>query len=282
LTVSSGEELFFAGGGTVDVTSEITEQNVTEQGIAIEVAGERVPGVLWRPADAEGPRPVILIGHGGTQHKRAPNVLGLARGLVRHLGYAAVAIDAPGHGDRITDPEAAEAARRRLGARLTGGGSASRPMTFPPEQARQLQERTAKGTNEWRAVLDAIEAAGLSDGRVGYWGLSMGTAIGLPFVAAEPRIQGAVLGLFGLSERPGAAAFAEAAANLSVPVLFVFQWDDELMSRESGLALFDAIGSTDKTLHINPGGHVGVPRFERAAAESFYLRTLGPVGAPVG
>jgi hypothetical protein len=96
-------------------------------------------------------------------------------------------------------------------------------------------------------------------------------------VAAEPRVQAAVLGLFGLADRPGAEAFAAAAASITVPVMFVYQWDDELMTRESGLALFDAIGSTDKTMHINPGGHVGVPRFERRAAEDFYVRTLGPV-----
>jgi dienelactone hydrolase len=266
----------------VIVTSEQSEKGVTEQAFTLEVDGETVPGILWRPAEATGPRPVILIGHGGTQHKRVPNVLGLARGLVRHQGYAAVAIDAPGHGDRITDPEAAEVARRRLGSRLNGGGSGSRPMELTPEQARERHERSGKAVGEWRAVLDAVEADELSDGRFGYWGLSMGTAIGLPFVASEPRIQAAVLGLFGLREGIVAPAFTEAANRLTVPVLFLFQWDDELMTRESGLALFDAIGSKDKTLHVNPGGHVEVPRFERLAAEHFYLRTLGPVAAPVG
>lgn len=263
------------------VTSEQTEMNVTEQRFTLQIEGESVPGIMWKPADAVGRRPVILLGHGGTQHKRVPNVLGLARGLVRHQGYAAVAIDAPGHGDRITDPEAAEAMRRRLGSRLTGGGSGSRPMTMSPEQAKQMQERSAKGVREWKAVVDALEAGDVADGRYGYWGLSMGCAIGLPFVASEPRVQAAVLGLSGLGDRPGAAAFGEAAGRLTVPILFIFQWDDELMTRESGLALFDAIGSKDKSMHINPGGHVEVPRFERLAAEMFYVRTLGTVDAPV-
>jgi dienelactone hydrolase len=282
LTVICAEELFFAvepTGGTVEITSEHAEQGVTEQGVRFEIDGEAVPGILWRPTGAEGPRPVVLIGHGGTQHKRAPNVLGLARGLVRHQGYACVAIDAPGHGDRVTDPEAAEAARRRLGSRLAGSGEAS--GTLPPQAQREMQQRSARGVGEWQAVVDAVEADGdLCDGRIGYWGLSMGTAIGLPFVASEPRVQAAVLGLFGLGDRPGGGAFAEAAARLRVPVLFVFQWDDQLMTRESGLALFDAIGSTDKTMHVNPGGHVEVPRFERQAAEQFYLRTLGGVSEP--
>jgi dienelactone hydrolase len=266
----------------VKITSEQSEKNVTEQAVTFAVDGEAVPGIVWRPADDPRPRPLVLIGHGGTQHKRAPNILGLARGLVRHLGYAAVAIDAPGHGDRITDPEAAAAARRRLEGALTNGGSASGPVTWGSEQARQLRDQAARGVGEWSQVLDDLEGEGLGDGRVGYWGLSMGTAIGLPFVAAEPRVSAAVLGLFGLSERIGGEAFAAAAAGLQIPVLFIFQWDDELMTRESGLALFDTIGSTDKTLHVNPGGHVAVPPFERGAAEQFYLRTLGPVGVPVG
>jgi dienelactone hydrolase len=269
----------------VEITSEQAEQGVTEQGIRFDIGDETVPGILWRPTGAEGPRPVILIGHGGTQHKRVPNVLGLARGLVRHQGYACVAIDAPGHGDRVTDPEAADAARRRLGARLAGEGSAPQPMTtLPPDAQREMQQRSARGVGEWKAVVDAVEAdKDLCDGRIGYWGLSMGTAIGLPFVASEPRVGAAVLGLLGLGSGPGpaAGAFAEAAGRLDVPVLFIFQWDDQLMTRESGLALFDAIGSTDKTMHINPGGHVEVPRFERLAAEHFYLRTLGPVDAGV-
>jgi hypothetical protein len=102
----------------------------------------------------------------------------------------------------------------------------------------------------------------------------MGTAIGLPFVSSERRIAAAVLGLAGVGNRPGAAAFEAAARNLHIPILFIFQWDDELMNRESGLALFDAIGSNEKTMHINPGGHVGTPLFERDAYEAFFARHL--------
>jgi hypothetical protein len=104
----------------------------------------------------------------------------------------------------------------------------------------------------------------------------MGTAIGLPFVSSEPRISAAVLGLAGMNNRPGADAFEKAARALRIPILFVFQWDDELMNRESGLALFDAIGSDEKTMHINPGGHVGTPLFEREAYELFFKRHLAP------
>jgi hypothetical protein len=45
--------------------------------------------------------------------------------------------------------------------------------------------------------------------------------------------------------------------------------------RESGLALFDAFGSAEKTLHANPGPHGVVPRFEMDSAERFFTRHLG-------
>jgi esterase/lipase len=84
-----------------------------------------------------------------------------------------------------------------------------------------------------------------------------------------------VLGLAGLSTRPGAALFEQAARSLTIPVLFVFQWDDELMSRQSGMDLFDAIGSSDKAMHIHPGGHVATPLYERDAYDAFFKRHLG-------
>src|SRR5205085_10230507 len=99
--------------------------------------------------------------------------------------------------------------------------------------------RTATGVAEWKALIDDLETTGAADGRIGYWGLSMGTAIGLPFVASEPRVKAAVLGLAGLRGRPGEAAFVEAARSLTIPLLFIFQWNDELVTRESGLGLFD-------------------------------------------
>jgi len=259
----------------MDIISESNEKGVIERRFDLSVEGETVPGIIWTPEHTAGPVPLVLIGHGGTQHKRVPNVLGLARRFVRHAGYAAVAIDAPGHGERVTDEAAAIQVRRAIERRIAAGPGED-VVEISPEQARQWVERTTRGVQEWKQTIDALEAEeGLVDGRIGYWGLSMGTAIGLPFVASEPRVKAAVLGLAGLSVRPGAAAFEQAARSLTVPVLFVFQWDDQLMSRQSGLDLFDAIGSSDKAMHIHPGGHIDVPLYERDAYEAFFDRTMG-------
>src|SRR5207247_1632487 len=114
---------------------------------------EVVPGILWRPAENDGPVPTVLIGHGGTQNKRVPNVLGLARRFVRHLGFAAVAIDAPGHGDRVKDTEAAERQRSRLEQRIAAGPT-GRPFEIPPDEAKAWVKRTEGGVKEWKALVD--------------------------------------------------------------------------------------------------------------------------------
>jgi pimeloyl-ACP methyl ester carboxylesterase len=257
----------------VDIVSEKTEQGVVEQRFDLKAGGDVVPGIRWSPEGATGPRPIILIGHGGTQHKRVPNVLGLARRFVRHLGYSAVALDAPGHGERVKDPEKAARRREALQARIAAGPDATGTRTFDPEETRDWVERTTRGVAEWKALLDDLDAQG-GGTSYGYWAVSMGTAIGLPFVASEPRIAAAVLGLAGLGGRPGAAEFERSARLLRVPIFLVLQWNDELVGQAAGLALFDAIGSTEKTLHINPGGHVEIPLFERDAYEAFFLRHL--------
>ena len=105
----------------MEIIEESCEKGVVERRFNLTVNGEIVPGIHWLPEAASAPHPTVLIGHGGTQHKRVPNVLGLARKLVRHGGYGVVALDAPGHGDRMTDEqrrERDELLARRQGERL--------------------------------------------------------------------------------------------------------------------------------------------------------------------
>ena len=125
---------------------------------------------------------------------------------------------------------------------------------------------------EWKALLDAVEAAeGPTPAAYGYWGVSMGARYGIPLVATEPRIRAAVLGLFGLVPDP---AFRATVESITLPLLFLFQYHDELMTPEAGLQLWDAFGSKEKTMHINPGPHVGIPTFERDASAAFFARHL--------
>ena len=43
---------------------------------------------------------------------------------------------------------------------------------------------------------------------------------------------------------------------------------------EYAVDLFDALGSREKTLHANTGGHTGVPQFEGDDANRFFVRHL--------
>jgi dienelactone hydrolase len=241
---------------------------VTERGFELEVSGERVPGIIWAPEGAKGPRPLLLVGHGGTQHKRVEGVLARGRHMAKHFGYAVVAIDAPGHGDRTT-PEAQAAARANIEERMR-----NRTQVRPPEEMRAMGQRSLQAATEWKATLDAVQKLDyVGEGAVGYWGVSMGTSNGVPFLASEPRVKAAVLGLNGLRE--GQDVFRKQAERITIPLLFVFQWHDQLVSREAGIALFDAFASREKTMHINPGGHTGIPAFEREAYDEFFVRHLG-------
>jgi pimeloyl-ACP methyl ester carboxylesterase len=243
----------------MEFISETTADGVSERHFTL----GQIPGVLWTPAGAAGPRPLVLLGHGGGQHKLAPGIVARGRRYAADCGFAAVSVDAPGHGDRPRS-EADERFVGRLRELMAAGQPAG------PHVARHNAELAARAVPEWRSVLDAVQENGLlaDGGPVGYWGVSLGTAIGLPLVAADPRIGAAVLGCLGHD------TLTEAAAQVTVPVEFLLQWDDAMVPRESGLALFDALASKEKSLHANSGDHMAVPRFEIDSAERFFLRHL--------
>ncbi|WP_202868781.1 hypothetical protein [Kribbella antibiotica] len=150
-----------------------------------------VPGILWLPGGIDHPRPpypLVLLGHGGSGHKQATRQLSLARWFAGGWYTAAVAIDGPFHGDR-------------------------------PHHDRMA--------DDWSATLNALIDLDLVDGsRVAYLGLSMGTRLGLPYVAAAGR-------------------------GLRCAV----QWNDELFPRAGQFELFDRLGSPDKPLIAFPGTH---------------------------
>lgn len=241
-------------------TTETSSNGVIEREFTI---GE-VTGALWSPETGSDHSALVLIGHGGGQHKKAPGVLAGARRFVTTCGFNVAAIDAPGHGDRprtATDEQLIAELRQKQAA-----GEPIGPIIV------DYNAGLAKcAVPEWQDTLDALQAIPEigPEGPIGYWGLSLGTAIGVPLAAVEPRIKAAVFGALG---NDGLTA---AAGAVSVPVRFILQWDDEVVDRQSGLALFDAFGSEEKTLHANPGGHRDVPEFERDSATRFLVRHLG-------
>jgi pimeloyl-ACP methyl ester carboxylesterase len=223
-----------------------------------------VPGVLWSPASGADRAALVLMGHGGGHHRKHPAMSGRARLLVTGCGFHVAVIDAPGHGDRqrTTYDEQEVAALRKVQA----AGEPEGPIVV------RYNARLAElAVPEWQATLDALQELPEigADGPVGYVGIGLGTAIGVPLVAVEPRITAAVF----VSTWPD--VLMEEARRITVPIEFDLQWDDERIPREAGLALFDAFASKEKTLHANAGKHLELPRFEADSAVRFFARHLG-------
>jgi dienelactone hydrolase len=232
----------------VDTTSDVVHRGIRERAATIVGNAGDVPLALWTPEDV-APTGLVLVGHGGSGHKREDYVVALARRLVRTTGAAVASIDGPLHGGR-------------RGARTMD------PTVVLMEFAQAWtsdEGLTDRMVADWRATLDALEAdAGLGGVPVGYWGLSMGTLLGLPFVAADARVRACVLGLAGRTG-PTARRLHEDARRVVVPTLFLVQLDDELFSTASSLELFGDLGSAGKRLFAAPGRHREVP------ADAFWL-----------
>ena len=249
--------------------SDIVSEDLLQRSFLL----DDVTGVIWspnEPSDAEPlqSRPLILLGHGGGQHKRAPGVVARAQRFASNCGFTVVAIDAPGHGDRSRtrkDERSVAAIKRTMEA---GEPTGELIAAYNADLAK-------RAVPEWQAVLDNLLALGVSQPAVpvGYWGISLGGAIGVALVAGEPRIRAAVIGLVGDK------ASQAAATQVRVPIEMLLQWNDEHVSRSSCLALFDALGSSEKTLHANSGRHLDVPRHEVESAERFFTRNLVKSGA---
>lgn len=231
-----------------------------------------IPGVLWSPDSRSDRAPLVLLGHGGGIHKKAPACAERARRLVLACGFHVAAIDAPGHGDRLRTEHDEREIDAMLAARDAGepeGPIIVRYNAYLAEQA----------VPEWRATLDALQELREigADGPVGYWGINMGTATGVPLAASDSRITAAVFG------QHWPDFLIEPAKRITIPIEFDLQWDDEHIPRSAGLALFDAFGSAEKTLHANAGRHKQLPRFEADSAVRFFARHLGvssPAVAP--
>ena len=247
----------------MDIVKEEIANGIIERRFDLKVDQEVVPGIHWLPEKPKEKIPTILLGHGGTQHKRVVNVLEMAQSYVTELGWAAVALDAPNHGERVTEEQ-------RAAQRTAAAEGAQRPRGGPG-----LLGAAPKAVKEWKALIDDLQTnPAWADGPFGYWGVSMGCAFGMPLIASEPRISAAVLGLAGARDDSS----LESAKKITIPLMFLFQSEDQLMNIDSGIRLWQAFGSTEKAFHMNPGGHTGIPKFERKAARDFFQRHFEGVG----
>ncbi|GAA3465339.1 alpha/beta hydrolase [Saccharothrix longispora] len=220
-----------------------------------------IPGILWTPAAASAPAPLILLGHPGGLHRMYPRLATRARHAAAE-GFAAATIELPGGGDRPRFT-AVEDARADLLRALEAGGPVDDGIVD-----RLVLPLVDEAVPELRDTLDALLPLPGLGGPVGYSGGVI--AIGVRLAVVEPRISAALL--FAGSFVPRATF--EEARRVTIPLQVLLQWDDEGNDRQMALDLFDAFGSAEKTLHANTGGHTGVPRFEGDDGNRFFTRHL--------
>ncbi|BBX25643.1 alpha/beta hydrolase [Mycolicibacterium alvei] len=227
-------------------SSETSSNGVIERTFTL----DDITGVLWSPETSSGGAPLILAGHPGGLDKKAPGHVARAHSSVLTDGFHVVSIDAPGHGDRPRSPADVRLVTAFQQARAEGSPSFGRRLA---EYCHSVAERAVP---EWQATIDAVQALPEIDARapIGYSGMTLASAIGIPLAAAEPRITAALFG--GVVAHD---ALLEAAKQVIIPVEFLLPWDDREIPRGFGLELFGAFASEDKVLHAFPGRHHPVP-----------------------
>jgi pimeloyl-ACP methyl ester carboxylesterase len=243
------------------ITSETSSNGVIERNFTL----DEITGVLWSPTSGTTHSPLLLAGHAGGMHKKAPGLLASALHIVSTYGFSVAAIDAPGHGDRPRNRQDQQRAEAIHQARAAG-------QPIAPIVADYSMSLAERAVPEWQATLDALQRLpeiGV-EAPIGYGGVSLGVVTGLILTAVEPRITAVSFGGVFVDD-----ALIEAAGRVTVPVEYQIPWDDEEFDRAAGVALFDAFASKEKTMHAYSGRHYPVPDYERDSSARFFARHLG-------
>lgn len=223
--------------------------------------GRAVPGALWLPAEGL-PGALILVGHGGSRHKRDENTLDFIAELVERNNLAAAVIDGPIHGARVRDLSSHQAPD--LSAQQTAF------LDLWKTRGNGIEKMVADWQVSLTTLLTLPELRGIP---IGYFGLSMGTAYGLPFVAADARIGAAVLGMWG-ANYPNSAVLVERARFVKCPVLFLHKSEDNLFTLEGGLEIYRALPGEDKRFMMHEGPHTPATPEQTNLAIRFLLERL--------
>ncbi len=236
---------------TTWMASDDTLGNATIDFIAERDGRRTVTGALWLPDVPDADKPLMLFGHGASGDRYQTPIPQLAKRFSAELGCPVLSIDGPVHGLR----EVAPGGREALFAEV------------------QRDAAIDDMVEEWNFAIDlAQEHESIGTRPVAYFGLSMGSIFGIPLLAHRDDVVVATIGLLGTTGRAvghlGEAILA-AARQVTCPVVFLMQLEDELFPRDGYLDLFDAVASSDKRLHANPGLHPEVPLEELVFAFDF-------------
>ncbi len=226
---------------------------------------ERVSGLLMQSADADGPRPLILIGHPGTLDKSSDYVLWPAEQWVAR-GAICATIDQAGHGERARRPVSMEDFQRWPMRRL---------------------DQSLQTVVDWMRTLDYLSQRPEVDAkRVGFVGFSMGGMRGAPFVGLDERVQAASFCISAASARSDRGGSVGSLANaLSDPGVYapmmagravqvVAGERDDLITPEATQRFYDQLSEPRELVWL-PCGHWDFMPQGIAPVGPFLERTLG-------
>jgi len=186
--------------------SNLTQFNTT----AVKTSDETVPLLLSIPKTGSAPWPVVIFQHGITSDRTA--MLAIADALAS-AGFAAIAIDMPLHGLEPTSPLYSGIERtfdldfsnNTTGAPLPDGTADSSGTHYI--NLRNLavtRDNVRQSTADLFALFDSLTfmdydggGADFDTANIYFIGHSLGAMVGTPFLALEPGVKDAVLGMPG-------------------------------------------------------------------------------------
>jgi alpha-beta hydrolase superfamily lysophospholipase len=208
---------------------------------------------------------VVVVAHGADNSRRARYIEVMAKSFPRH-GSAIVAMDAPLHGDR----------------------DGAREMTDPVGAQVDLMIQSVK---DHRRLIDVV-ADRWPTTPIGFAGFSMGGLHGVPLMAIEDRIRSGAIVIAGSTQVSYPQRFKRLSKQVREriavtdpavhaprvgdrPVMVLNAAEDEIVSRESAIALYDAFVGP-KELVFMPGTHTewGYAARWFRRLEQFFVETL--------
>ncbi len=153
-----------------------------------------LPATIWLPADADGPVPVVVYGHGINGRRGHGSWL---MGMVEHLGVAVVALDALHHGDHPTaDPDADLPALPFLGLNLAEAELDARGLRGSFDQS-ALDRLQLLQLLRQHPDVDGDGAPDLDMDQLAYLGVSLGGLMGPSLMALDGDVRAGVLDVGG-------------------------------------------------------------------------------------
>ena len=123
-----------------------------EKSFFIESKSRSLPGVIWLGSSKFEKKPLVLLAHGGSGHKRSEKMVAMGTWISERFGWNAVAIDGPAHGDRGSIQKSTDPAYRE--------------MWQQPSVVSEMVE-------DWKCVTDAfVELDSTDQEKIGFWGFT--------------------------------------------------------------------------------------------------------------